>query len=423
MTRTVTLADISPARVVPTGKASVDPGADRSAGESVDASSFAQVLDHAVPVEEKAGDRDERRERDGAGRGAGKDQASACPAQVVPQLGAVPLVAASDHNSAPQVTPTASSSVSPSALGLGGGLDPQTRARTSGVMASVADEPAEEATPSPARSGAVTDEHLQVSRSPDGAVNNGANAAPLRPDDPGTPGPPAATPQQLAADPGSAVASRQAGSRGAPEVVSHLAPRQAASRDTPEAARSVQAPVDHGPAGEASPSVSTGPVASSRVGPIPGEFSARLDRAASAGTAQFAPRSEFVASNALLTAAISKPQSHGDGVYSVTAMINPPSLGHVQAVVKVDGTSLNVTIVAHTPEGHRAIEGHLAELRQELEAHGGQVQLSLSDGGRKGRPHDETRFLASSDEEGEDTDALVLTAGPAQAGKSLHVIL
>ena len=210
------------------------------------------------------------------------------------------------------------------------------------------------------------------------------------------------------------MAPRQAESRDAAE---------AESRDAPGAARSVQAPVDRGPAGKAPPSVSTGPVASSTVAPILGEFSARLDREASGGSGQFAPRSEFVASNAVLTAAISKPQSHGDGVYSVTAMINPPSLGHVQAVVKVDGTSLNVTIVAHTPEGHRAIEGHLAELRHELEAHGAEVQLSLSDGGRNGRPHDEARLLATSDEEAEDTDTLVLTAGPAQAGKSLHVIL
>ncbi len=200
-------------------------------------------------------------------------------------------------------------------------------------------------------------------------------------------------------------------------------PHQAESRDAPEATGSLRVPVDRGPDAKASPSVATEPVASPAVAPVLGGFSARLDRAASAGIADTAPRSEFVASNAVLTAAISKPQSHGDGVYSVTAMINPPSLGHVQAVVKVDGTSLNVTIVAHTPEGHRAIEGHLAELRHELEAHGAQVQLSLSDGGRKGTPHDEARFLATSDEEGADTDTLVLTAGPAQAGKSLHVIL
>jgi len=123
------------------------------------------------------------------------------------------------------------------------------------------------------------------------------------------------------------------------------------------------------------------------------------------------------------TATISRPFNEGNGTYSVTAMLNPPSLGHVQAVVKVDGTNVNVAIVAHTPEGHRAIATHLDELRSELGAHGGDVQLSLSDGGNKGSRRDGSDPAPATAQESEEAEALVLTVAPAQGAKSLHVIL
>ena len=59
-------------------------------------------------------------------------------------------------------------------------------------------------------------------------------------------------------------------------------------------------------------------------------------------TSTVQPRSDFVVSNGGLTASLSRLQNEGNGVYSVTALLNPPSLGHVQAVVRVDGTSANI---------------------------------------------------------------------------------
>ena len=149
-----------------------------------------------------------------------------------------------------------------------------------------------------------------------------------------------------------------------------------------------------------------------------GEFAISLDHA----TVQ-PPRSDFVVSNTVLTATISKPLSEGNGTYSVTAMLNPPSLGHVQAVVKVDGANVNVAIVAHTPEGHHAIAAHLDELRSELQARGGNVQLSLSDGGAKGGRRDQSEPPPATAQDSEETDTLVLTVAPAHGAQSLHVIL
>jgi flagellar hook-length control protein FliK len=155
-----------------------------------------------------------------------------------------------------------------------------------------------------------------------------------------------------------------------------------------------------------------------------GDFTVNLERAGAAGSAQPAERSDFAVSNGALTAALSKPISEGSGVYSLTAMLNPPSLGHVQAVVKVDGSNVNVSIVTHTSEGHQAIAGHLDELRQELGARGGDVQLSLSDGGSRGRQQSDTEAVPDLGESAEETgNTLLLTLSPAHAGKSLHVIL
>ena len=91
--------------------------------------------------------------------------------------------------------------------------------------------------------------------------------------------------------------------------------------------------------------------------------------------------------------------------------------------MRVDGGDVNVSIVAHSPEGHLAISGHLDELRQVLATSGGDVQLSLADGGGKGeaapgggRYHRRRRLR------GDRHDRSYPGAG-AMAGKSLHIIL
>jgi flagellar hook-length control protein FliK len=268
--------------------------------------------------------------------------------------------------------------------------------------------------------------------------------------------------EQTAATPATtATAFTAAGSADSPDVTSPLntaAFLQAAFRLRQNVVISDPSPIAHegtgtqsrdpngargdtqGPAGRlagtdaaASAPVAVGSATTSFVSETSGEFAVHLDGvihlegAVTPGSAvPLSPRSDFIVSNAALTAAISKPLNEGSGVYSVTAMLNPPSLGHVQAVVKVDGTNVNVSIVAHTPEGHHAIAGHLDELRQELQTRGGDVQLSLSDGGSRAKQHGETEPPVASGEDAadsEDAGTLLPTAVPAQAGKSLHVIL
>jgi flagellar hook-length control protein FliK len=170
------------------------------------------------------------------------------------------------------------------------------------------------------------------------------------------------------------------------------------------------------------PAVPAEPVPVASVTTTFGQFAAHLD---SSPESQVSAQSGFVASNSALTAALSKPVNEGSGVYSVTAMLNPPSLGRVQAVVRVDGGDVSVSIVAHSPEGHLAIAGHIDELRQALATSGGDVQLSLADGGGKGTQHQGAEGTsAGSGDDDEVTDTIVLTASPAPSpGRSLHIIL
>ena len=96
----------------------------------------------------------------------------------------------------------------------------------------------------------------------------------------------------------------------------------------------------------------------------------------------------------------------------------------MQAVVKVDGANVNISIVAHSPEGHRAIAGHLDDLARELQAHGGDVRLSLSDGGNTGKQRDDTEpSVAPSENDVEAADSALASVAVPQSGNSLHVIL
>ena len=199
------------------------------------------------------------------------------------------------------------------------------------------------------------------------------------------------------------------------------------TRDFAEGTNAESQPTDaclSGPGTPSSPPVVSEPVTTPLVTTTSGEFAVHVSQMASPASAPQPPRSDFVTSNAVLTATISRPLGQGNGTYSVTAMLNPPSLGHVQAVVKVDGTNVNVAIVAHTADGHHLIAGHLEELRTELEAHGGEVQLSLSDGSGKGRQHSQAEPSPPVPEDNGDSETLLLSVTQAQPNsKSLHVIL
>jgi len=487
VTRSVTLADLMPSRVAPTAKpAAVSESAEDALGAR-SAPCFAQALEDAGSADvstEKENGQDER-DHD-AGRGTdpvattatatGKDAPTPVPAGVsvaslartetprnlptCPPLPSAPPHhslgtphdhAAASNDASPHKPATPPDSLPPDALAshlAASGATaqspspsqspvPQLNQAAVGTMAPLSDTPPARSAPptagavSPA-AGTLSSAATETLRAHAGAwvgagfteATNGRTASPRPPEDESADAP------QAPPAPDTTV-TRPVAASPPPQAVASANLPASPHGDAGKQLRDSNAGADNG-AGQV-PGHAANAAAAAAAGSQPvvlesmstpvvttnsGEFAVRLDHA----TAQ-PPRSDFVVSNNVLTATLSKPLSEGNGTYSVTAMLNPPSLGHMQAVVKVDGTNVNVVIVAHTPEGHRAIAAHLDELRSDLAARGGDVQLSLSDGGAKGDRRDRSEPPPAAAQDSEETDTLVLTVAPAHGAKSLHVIL
>jgi flagellar hook-length control protein FliK len=148
---------------------------------------------------------------------------------------------------------------------------------------------------------------------------------------------------------------------------------------------------------------------------------ARPDGAAIDLLEQHATGAGFVGANAELTTTLTRAQRGADGTYHVTALLNPPSLGRVEATIKVNGTSVEIAITSHSAGGHAALASHLDELHRELAGDHGEVQLSLSDGNGHARHGSEANHeLAAVPDE----DDVVSLGGDAPADEnSLHVVL
>jgi flagellar hook-length control protein FliK len=166
-----------------------------------------------------------------------------------------------------------------------------------------------------------------------------------------------------------------------------------------------------------------GPVVTPVTGAVSRAVAAQLGTASSLDSATGPSPSDFVASNTVLRAAISGLQREGNGSYTITALLDPPSLGHVEAVIKVDDAGVSVSITAHSPEGHETLASHLDELRHELTSNGREVQLSLANGGDRGRHHEPAEHESAPLENGDENDTTTLTHLPAPTDRSLHLIL
>ncbi len=70
-----------------------------------------------------------------------------------------------------------------------------------------------------------------------------------------------------------------------------------------------------------------------------------------------------------------------DGTYQLSLALHPEGLGTVQATVTVAGASLAVHLATDNPEAHQALSATLPQLRDQLAAGGGQVSVSLRQGG------------------------------------------
>jgi hypothetical protein len=85
-----------------------------------------------------------------------------------------------------------------------------------------------------------------------------------------------------------------------------------------------------------------------------------------------------------LSGSISRPLSDGNGTYTVTVALHPSELGHVQAVMSLDGNDLSVSLSAQTQTGHDALANAADALKNQLARGGVNVNVTLRDPGSQG---------------------------------------
>jgi flagellar hook-length control protein FliK len=80
-----------------------------------------------------------------------------------------------------------------------------------------------------------------------------------------------------------------------------------------------------------------------------------------------------------LASSISQATLGSDGSYTINVAMHPSDLGHVQAVVSLNGVDLHVAITPQTPTGHAALANAVETLKGELSRSGLNVNVSLRD--------------------------------------------
>ncbi len=121
---------------------------------------------------------------------------------------------------------------------------------------------------------------------------------------------------------------------------------------------------------------------------------------AGASAAPSAPSAAAQAASLLdvdgLSGSISRPLSDGNGTYTVTVALHPPELGHVQAVMSLDGNDLSVSLSAQTQTGHDALANAADALKNQLARGGVNVNVTLRDPGSQGGAEERYRPSAPS---------------------------
>jgi flagellar hook-length control protein FliK len=82
-----------------------------------------------------------------------------------------------------------------------------------------------------------------------------------------------------------------------------------------------------------------------------------------------------------LYGSISRPLADGSGNYTVIVAMHPPELGHLQAVVSLNGNDLQVALTAQTHAGHEALANASDALKNQLARGGVNVNVTLRDPG------------------------------------------
>jgi flagellar hook-length control protein FliK len=78
-----------------------------------------------------------------------------------------------------------------------------------------------------------------------------------------------------------------------------------------------------------------------------------------------------------LTSAISRPLAEGNGTYTVVVAMHPAELGHVQAIMSLNGSNLQVSLTPQSDHAHAALSAAVNDMRNELARGGVNVSIDL----------------------------------------------
>jgi hypothetical protein len=125
-----------------------------------------------------------------------------------------------------------------------------------------------------------------------------------------------------------------------------------------------------------------------------------------------------------LSGSISRPLSGGDGSYTVVVAMHPVDLGHMRAVMSLDGNDLQVSITPQSQAGHDALAKAAESLRSQLAGNGLNVNVTLRDpgspsGGDDQRPGEPSGGVTTSDSDA----VLPLSTAPVPVTGQIHLVL
>jgi Flagellar hook-length control protein FliK len=124
-----------------------------------------------------------------------------------------------------------------------------------------------------------------------------------------------------------------------------------------------------------------------------------------------------------LSSSISRPLSDGNGTYTVAVAMHPSDLGHLHAVMSLEGNDLQVQITPQTRTGHEALTNAAEALKNQLASAGLNVNVTLRDPGSSSGGDD--RFEAQTSGASADVEnaAPLHSPMPVLVSGQIHLVL
>lgn len=124
-----------------------------------------------------------------------------------------------------------------------------------------------------------------------------------------------------------------------------------------------------------------------------------------------------------LAGSISGALLDANGTYTVTLAMHPSELGHVQAVMSLNGTELHVALNAQSATGHQALANALENLKSELSQGGMNVNVSLRDPSSDQRQESATPSRAANNDVVMTDDVTSPLVSPLSVTSHINLIL